>query len=159
MAAEYGAPLAQTVNGGQPVLFPNTIIPGVQGLIFKQNGDGVILLASQVNTSVRCCNRTIYNTLYKVEFNGNIAIPTGGTVEEIGLAITVDGEPVQTSYMLSTPGAAAQYNNVSTSILVPVPSVCKCANISVRNITASGAAILVQNANLVITPAGIQIAS
>jgi hypothetical protein len=42
---------------------------------------------------------------YKITFGGNIAIPTGGTVEAISMAITLDGEPVVTTTMISTPAA------------------------------------------------------
>lgn len=159
MAAEYTNPTVQTVDGGQPVLFTSTVIPGVQNLIFKQNGDAVILLASQVNRSSCCCNSATYFSVYKVEVNANIAIPTGGTVEQIGLAITIEGEPAIQSYMYSTPAAVEQYNNVSTSILVPVPDICNCSSISVRSLMAPGTEILVSNPNIVITPAGIQRAS
>jgi hypothetical protein len=42
---------------------------------------------------------------YKITFGGNIAIPTGGTVEAISMAIALDGEPVATTTMISTPAA------------------------------------------------------
>lgn len=83
-----------------------------------------------------------------VDFSGNIAIPTGGTVEAISLAIAISGEPVLSSQMISTPAAVDQYNNVSSGIYIDVPRGC-CVNIAVEN--TSGQAISVANANIVVT--------
>jgi hypothetical protein len=83
-----------------------------------------------------------------VTFGGNVAIPTGGTVGPISLAITIDGEAVPASAMIVTPAAVDQYFNVSTSVFIDVPRGC-CAQISVMNTTAEP--ILIQNGNLIIT--------
>lgn len=37
-----------------------------------------------------------------MDFSGNIAIPTGGTVEAISLAIAISGEPVLSSQIKNT---------------------------------------------------------
>jgi hypothetical protein len=95
----------------------------------------------------------VYETLYEVGFHANIAIPTGGTVEEIQLAIVIDGEVDPSSIMRITPAAVEEYGNVGAGIIVAVPSLCRCENVSVRNISTQP--ILVQNANLTIDPAGI----
>jgi hypothetical protein len=42
---------------------------------------------------------------FKVTFGGNIAIPTGGTVGPISLAIAIDGEAVPATTMIVTPAA------------------------------------------------------
>jgi hypothetical protein len=83
-----------------------------------------------------------------VTFGANIAIPTGGSVEAISLAIAIDGEPVQASSMIITPAAVEQYFNVSASIFIDVTRGC-CSQISVLN--TSDQPILVQNGNLIIT--------
>ena len=88
-----------------------------------------------------------------VAANGNVvfsntAIPTGGTVEAISLAIAISGEPVLSSQMISTPAAVDQYNNVSSGIYIDVPRGC-CVNIAVEN--TSDQAISVANANIVVT--------
>ena len=83
-----------------------------------------------------------------VDFSGNIAIPTGGTVGAISLAIAISGEPVLSSQMISTPAAVNQYNNVSAGIYIDVPRGC-CVNIAVEN--TSDQAISVANANIVVT--------
>ena len=83
-----------------------------------------------------------------VDFSANIAIPTGGTVEAISLAVAISGEPVLSSQMISTPAAVEQFNNVSAGIFIDVPAGC-CVNIAVEN--TSGQAIDVSNANIVVT--------
>ena len=80
-------------------------------------------------------------------FGGNVAIPTGGTVGPITVAIGINGEPVQTSEMIVTPAAVNEYFNVYRSMFLDVPRGC-CSQVSVENLT--GGSILVQNANLTI---------
>jgi hypothetical protein len=84
---------------------------------------------------------------FRVSFGGNIAIPTGGTVGPISLAIAVDGEPVATTSMISTPAAVEEYNNVFSAIFLDIPKGC-CSQISVKNTSAEP--IEIQNANLII---------
>ena len=82
-----------------------------------------------------------------VDFGANIAVPTGETVGPVSLAIAINGEPVVTSSMISTPAAVEEYNNVSASIYIDVPIGC-CSQVSVENI--STIPVSVQNANLII---------
>lgn len=156
MAAEYSNAIPQTVEPNQPVIFTDTTCPCNQGMIFKKSG-GVFLLASNApdnSCSCGCGCRKIYLTNYEVEFHGNIEIPTGGTVEEIRLAIAVDGVIDPASVMSFTPAAVETAGNVGTSIIVSVPSICGCDNIAVVN--ASTQAITVNNASLVFDYAGIR---
>ena len=85
--------------------------------------------------------------VYKVSFQANVAIPTGGTAAPIILDVVQDGESLAGSRMISTPGAVNNYNSVSSVVLVEVYN-CDSANIAIRNI--SGVAINVQDANIVI---------
>ena len=80
-------------------------------------------------------------------FNGNIQIPTGGTVEEISLAIAVDGEPLPATQMIVTPSAVEQFFNVSGAVYIDVTNGC-CLNVSVQNI--STIPVEVENANLIV---------
>jgi hypothetical protein len=84
---------------------------------------------------------------FRVSFGGNIAITAGGTVGPISLALAINGEPVATTTMLSTPAAAEEFNNVFSVIFIDVPRSC-CSQISVKN--TSTQSIDVQNANLII---------
>lgn len=92
--------------------------------------------------------------MYTVEFHGNIAIPEGGTVGEIQLAVAIDGEIDPSSIMKVTPAAVEQYSNVGAAIIVAVPAICRCSSVSIRN--TSTQAINVTNANLIIVPNGIK---
>jgi hypothetical protein len=82
-----------------------------------------------------------------VSFGGNIAIPTGGTVGEISVAIAIDGEPVASSEMIVTPAAVEEFFNVSREMNVDVPAGC-CAQVSIENTSIDD--ILVENANLLV---------
>lgn len=82
---------------------------------------------------------------YDAEFGANIAIPTGGTVESISVAITVDGATVPSSQMIVTPAAVEEFFNVSRSVAIPIFKGC-CETVAVRN--TSEQPILVQNANI-----------
>jgi len=59
-----------------------------------------------------------------VTFGANIAVPEGETVGAISLAIAINGEPVLTSSMISTPAAVNEYNNVGASLYIDVPIGC-----------------------------------
>ena len=128
----------QTVSAGEDVAFTETPVCGTKCIVHRQ-GSGIIKLRGITN---QCKAR------FFVDFSANIAIPTGGTVEEISLAITISGEPVLSSQMKSTPAAVSQFNNVSSGIYVDVPAGC-CVNIAVEN--TSNQAISISNANIVVT--------
>ena len=127
----------QTVNANQNVLFTDNVTFG-NCSIMHRNGSGLVTLRGVTN---QCRAR------YKVTFGGNIAIPTGGTVEAISLAISLEGEPITSTTMIATPTAVENFWNVFSAIFVDVPQGC-CVSIGVRN--TSTQAIEVQNANLIV---------
>lgn len=156
MAAEYSVAIPQTVEPNQPVIFTDSPCPCSQGMIFKKSG-GVFLLASNAPDNACSCGcgcRRIYETNYEVEIHANIEVPTGGTVDEIRLAISVDGVIDPASVMSFVPAAVETPGNVGTSIIVSVPSICGCDNVAIVN--ASTQAITVNNASLVFDYAGIR---
>lgn len=108
--------------------------------IVHRNGSGLATLRGL--TCGQCRAR------FLATFSGNIAIPTGGTAGPIQLAITLDGEPLGSAVMISTPAAAEEFNNVSASAFIDIPKGC-CGTLSVRN--TSTVAIDVANANLIVT--------
>jgi hypothetical protein len=134
---EITANALQTVNENQNVLFTDTIVCGNCSMSHR-DGSGLVTLRGVTN---QCRAR------YRVSFGGNIAIPTGGTVEEISLAITIDGEPISTTTMIETPAAVEEFSNVFSAIFIDVPRGC-CLTIGVRNLSTQ--AIEVQNANFII---------
>lgn len=127
-----------TVPAGQNVPFTETAVRG-SACIQHREGSGVVTLRGVTN---QCRAR------YKVEYSGNIAIPTGGTVGEISIALALAGEPLQATEMIVTPAAVENFFNVSAATYIDVPKGC-CANVAVEN--TSDQDILVANSNLVIT--------
>ena len=134
---EITANAIQTVAAGANVIFTDTVVCGNCSIMHRE-GSGLVTLRGLTN---QCRAR------FRVSFGGNIAIPTGGTVGPISLAIAVNGEPVATTTMISTPAAVEEYNNVFSAIFLDIPKGC-CSQISVRN--TSDQPIEVQNANLII---------
>lgn len=147
--AEYVYNPIQLVQPNQPVIL-DASIPCNRGYVFHREGSGIVTLRGIVNNS--CANFA----RYQVTFNGNIAVPTGGTVGPIAIALAIDGEPILTSRAIVTPAAVDEYFNVTSTAIITVPKGC-CFNVSVENVpfgaTAVGTptAINVQNANLVIS--------
>ena len=159
MAAEYSANALQLINANASAIFTETPVPCFNGYVFHRDESGIFKLASPSlitgNCNVRrcCCGYRMPTANYLVQFGGNIAVPTGGTVEEISMAIFVDGVEDPSSIMRVTPAAVDQYDNISRTIIVQVPWICRCSDVSVRNTSAQ--AINLQNANLVIDYLGI----
>ena len=135
---EITANAAQIVAVNQAVLFTETAVPGNCSMIHRE-GSGLVGLRGLPNGQFRA--------RFLVEFGANIAVPTGETVGPVSLAIAINGEPVVTSSMISTPAAVDQYNNVSASIYIDVPIGC-CSQVSIEN--TSTIPVSVQNANLII---------
>lgn len=155
MSAEYSIIAPQTVQPNQPAVFLDSPCPCAEGFIFKKSG-GVFLLASNApDNTCRCgCGcRRIYETNYEVEVHANIEIPTGGTVEEITLALAVDGVIAPESIMSYTPAAVEVAGNVGTSIIVPVISLCGCESVALIN--ASTQDITINNGSIVFDYAGV----
>ncbi len=144
--AEYLANTAQNVALNAPVLFTASI-PCTRGYVYHEDETGIFILRGCTNN---CFAR------YQVTFNGNIAIPEGGAVTPIALAIAVNGEPRLTSRAIFTPQAVDEYGNVTSTAIIKVPRGC-CFSISIEAVPATtdptvtpAPVIEVQNANLVI---------
>ena len=144
--AEYLANAVQSVNLNAPIVF-SASIPCNRGYIYHEDETGVFILRGITNQ----CFAT-----YQVTFNGNVAIPEGGTASPIAVAITINGEPRPTSRAIFVPAAVDTYGNVTSTAIIKVPRGC-CFSLSVEyvsGITDDPAAvpapvISVQNANLV----------
>jgi hypothetical protein len=134
---ELTANAIQTVAANANVFFTDTVIGGNCSILHR-DGSGLVTLRGLTD---QCRAR------FRVSFGGNIAVPTGGTVGPISLAIAINGEPVATTTMISTPAAVEEYNNVFSAIFIDVPKGC-CSQISVKNIGDDD--VEVQNANLII---------
>jgi hypothetical protein len=127
----------QTVAPDQNVIFTDTVVKGNCSIVHRE-GSGLVTLRGITD---QCRAR------YKVSFGGNVAIPPGGTVAPISVALSINGEAVASSTMISTPAATEQFNNIFGAIFLDVPRGC-CYQVGVKNLTDS--AIEVQNANLIV---------
>lgn len=146
--AEYLENAVQSTGLNNPILFGSSI-PCRNGNIYHDGESGVFILRG--NTT-NCFAR------YQVTYNGNIAVPEGGEVTPIAIAITENGEPRLTSRAIFTPQAIDEYGNVTSTAIITVPKGC-CFTVSVRYVDATvddpavtpTPTINVQNSNLVIT--------
>ena len=154
--AEFTNNAPQVVQPNQQVAL-NTSIPCNKGYVYHRNGSGIVTLRG---VTPNCFAR------YQVTFNGNIAIPSTGTISPISVGLAIDGEPIPTSRAIFTPAVVATtdpgsdvgYGNVTSTAIITVPKGC-CFNVNVENTSAvpttpAGAnapAILVKNANLTVT--------
>lgn len=107
--------------------------------IVHREGSGLVTLRGL--TSGQCRAR------FKVSFGGNIAIPTGGTVGAISVALAVGGEALNSATAIVTPAAVDQYSNVFTAVFVEVPRGC-CVTVALKN--TSTQAISIANSNLIV---------
>lgn len=135
--AEYIANALQLVNENQNVLFTDTVVCGNDSIVHRE-GSGLVTVRGITS---QCRAR------FRVTFGANIAIPEGGTVEPISLAISINGEPIASTTMIVTPAAAEEFFNVSSSVFIDIPAGC-CSQVGVKNISTQ--AINVQNANLIV---------
>ena len=73
---------------------------------------------------------------YEVDLQANIAIPTGGAVTPIALAITLNGATIPDSVAIVTPAAVEDVWHVNTSTTVTVPCGC-CLSVSAAYVDAT----------------------
>lgn len=146
--AEYLANAVQNVALNSPILF-SASIPCTKGYVYHEDETGIFILRGCTNN---CFAR------YQVTYNGNIAVPEGGDVTPIAVAVTVNGEARPTSLAEFTPQAVDEYGNVTSTAIITVPKGC-CFSVSVRYVDATvddptvtpTPAIEVKNSNFVIT--------
>ena len=73
---------------------------------------------------------------YKVKLQGNIAIPEGGAVTPIAVAITLNGVAIPDSVAIVTPAAAEDLWHINTSTTITVPCGC-CVSVSGEYVDAT----------------------
>ena len=144
--AEYSANAQQVVNPGESIVFTEAPVPCNRGLVRHRDDTGSFLLAGYVPRQDGCRCRQSQSANYLVDFGANIAVPTGGTVGAISVAIAIDGATLPASTMEATPAAVEQFFNVSRAINAAIFKGC-CQTVTVRN--TSDQPILVQNANII----------
>lgn len=103
--------------------------------VFHRSDSGIITIGG---------NNCIRFARYSVRYGANIAVPTSGTVGEIDLAITIDGEPILTSIGAATPTVAAAYFNVCGEAIVDIPRFVDYI-IAIENVSVTGDPINTRN--------------
>lgn len=128
----------------------DTMIPCGKGLILHENQTPYLILKG--NTDYRCQRFA----RYKVSAISNIALPTGGTVVPIAVALTVMGAARPDSRAIVTPADVEEYFNVTCSDFIDVPRGC-CFFVGIANVAASDEAgyvaaptINMQNLNITV---------
>ena len=146
--AEYIYAAVQNVGLNNALVFDSSI-PCNKGYVLHEDGTG--------NCYLRGCTPNCF-ARYQITFNGNIAIPEGGAITPIAVAIAVDGETRQASISEITPTVVDAYGNVTSTAIVTVPK-GNSRTVSVRYVDATvddaattpTPSIEVKNANLTIT--------
>ena len=159
--AEYTNPGILTVAAGQNVPLTSAAVNSKPCIVYR-DGAGIVTLRGLTN---QCKAR------FRVGFGGNIAVPTGGTVEAITAALilyaaftlllavwvfrdarrrdflAINGEPLNSAAATVTPAAVENYFNIYVSAIVEVPRGC-CLTVAMEN--TSRQAISVANANMTV---------
>ena len=124
--AEFTNVNIQTIAAGQNVPLTETAISSKPCIVHRE-GSGLVTLRGLTN---QC------KAVFKISYGGNIAIPTGGTVEALASATAT-----------VTPAAVENYFNIYVSAQVCVPKGC-CVTVGMRN--TSTQAVNFANSNLTV---------
>lgn len=135
--AEFTNSNTVLVAAGQNLPLTETAVKCGCGIVHRE-GAGIVTLRGTTN---QCKAR------YRVSFGGNIAIPTGGTVEAISVALAIDGEPLNSATAIVTPAAVENFFNVYVAAYIDVPRGC-CVTVALEN--TSTEAINISNANMIV---------
>ena len=136
--AQYTNVFVQQIAANANAVFSETPVAGSNCIVHRE-GSGIVKLKGNTN---QCRAR------YLVTFNGNIAIPTGGTVGPISIAIALEGEALGSATATVTPAAVGDEFNVAASTFVDVERGC-CVTVSIKNVNAQ--TIELQNASIIVT--------
>lgn len=136
--AEFTSVATQTVAVGQNLPLTETAAKATACIVHRA-GSGLVTLRGL--TSGQCRAR------FKVSFGGNIAIPTGGTVGPVSVALSVGGEALNSATAIVTPAAVENYFNVFVAAFIEVPRDC-CLTVAVKNTGTQ--AVSIANSNLIV---------
>lgn len=135
--AEFTNANIVSVAAGQNVPLTETAVTGKPCIVHRE-GAGIVTLRGLTQ---QCKAR------FKVAFGGNIAIPTGGTVEAITAALAINGEALTSATATVTPAAVENYFNIYVSAIVEVPKGC-CVTVAMENTSAQ--AVNFANSNMTV---------
>lgn len=126
----------QIVQPGDAIIFNQVTVPCLYDLVLHRNDSGDFFVkgtSMKPDPRPQCCCQRSKVVNYEVSFGANVAIPTGGTVAPIMVAVAINGSALNDTEMISTPTAVAAFNNISRATTVPIWKGC-CQSVSVRNV-------------------------
>lgn len=124
--SKYITSTDQNVALNNTVPFDIVSIPCNRGCVIPIT-TGVLTLKG--NTSNRFAR-------YEVKLQANVAIPEGGAVTPIALAITLNGVAIPDSVAIVTPVATEEFRHINTSVTITVPCDC-CVSVSAAYVDAT----------------------
>lgn len=136
--AEFSNSNTVSVAAGQNLPLTETSVAGPSCIVHRE-GSGLVTLRGLTNGQCRA--------RFKVSFGGNIAIPTGGTVGPVSVAMAVGGEALNSATAIVTPAAVENYFNVFVAAFIEVPRGC-CVTVALKN--TSTQAVSIANSNLIV---------
>ena len=135
--AEFTSVAIQTVAASQNVPLTETAVNSKPCIVHRP-GAGIVTLRGLTN---QCKAR------FRVAFGGNIAIPTGGTVEAISEALASNGEPLNSAAASDTPAAEGNCFKVNVRTIEEAPRNC-CLTVAMEN--TSTQAVSFANSNMAV---------
>lgn len=123
--AKYITSTDQNVALNNTIPFDIVSIPCNKGCVIPIT-TGVLTLKSGANNQAR----------YEVTLQANVAIPEGGAVTPLAVAITLNGVAIPDSVAIVTPAAAEDVWHINTSTPITVPCGC-CVSVSAAYVDAT----------------------
>lgn len=124
--AQYITSTDQNVALNGTIPFDVVSIPCNKGCVIPITTGVLTLQGSNSNRFAR----------YEVTLQANVAIPTGGAVTPLALAITLNGVAIPDSVAIVTPAAAEDVWHINTSTTITVPCGC-CVSVSAAYVDAT----------------------
>jgi hypothetical protein len=124
--AKYITSTDQNVALNSTIPFNIVSIPCNKGCVIPITTGVLALKGSSSNRFAR----------YEVDLQANVAIPEGGDVTPLAIAITLNGVPIPDSVAIITPAAAEEMWHIHTSAVVTVPCGC-CVSVSAEYVDAT----------------------
>jgi len=123
--ARYLTSTDQNVALNNTIPFDIVSIPCGKGCVIPITA-GVLNLRSGQNQAAR----------YNVKVQANVAIPEGGAVTPVAVAITLNGVALPDSVAIITPAAAEDVWHINTESVITVPCGC-CLSVSAAYVDAT----------------------
>ena len=123
--AKYITSTDQNVSLNGTIPFDIVSIPCNKGCVIPIT-TGVLTLRGASNKFAR----------YDVTLQANVAIPEGGAVTPVAVAITLNGVAIPDSVAIITPAAAEDVWHINTSATITVPCEC-CVSVSAAYVDAT----------------------